>query len=128
MFISAQLFALSGVPPDRQKLLVKGKTIQVEKLIKTFFNSNFFLSFFSQDESWGDIKLNDGTAIMMMGSADAVPVAPPAPAVSSKRDAMDEDEDDQVCRQLFFSLVFSSKFCLNCSRFWGWRIWATLAT
>ena len=33
----AQLFALSGVPPDRQKVMGKGMTLKVFRHIKTFF-------------------------------------------------------------------------------------------
>ncbi|GAV02338.1 hypothetical protein RvY_12921 [Ramazzottius varieornatus] len=77
----AQLFALSGVPPDRQKLLMKGKTIQ--------------------DDAWGDIKLTNGSGIMMMGSTEGVPTGPP-PAASSKdgkdpsSSAADEEDDNPL--------------------------------
>ncbi|VDL79515.1 unnamed protein product [Nippostrongylus brasiliensis] len=58
LVFKSQLFALTGVPPDRQKVVVKGKTLG--------------------DESWTGISISDGAMIMMMGSADAVP-APPKP-------------------------------------------------
>ncbi|XP_062583237.1 ubiquitin carboxyl-terminal hydrolase 14-like [Saccostrea cucullata] len=56
MVFKAQLFALSGVQPDRQKIMIKGATVK--------------------DDDWGNIKLKDGMMLMMMGSADALPQAP----------------------------------------------------
>ncbi|CAJ0580979.1 unnamed protein product, partial [Mesorhabditis spiculigera] len=50
-----QLFALTGVPIERQKIMIQGKTVQ---------------------DSWDNIKLNPGAMMMMMGSADPVPQAP----------------------------------------------------
>ncbi|VDP07762.1 unnamed protein product [Heligmosomoides polygyrus] len=69
LVFKSQLFALTGVPPDRQKVVVKGKTLG--------------------DESWTGMTIAEGTMIMMMGrtlwnhsasisSADAVP-EPPKP-------------------------------------------------
>ncbi|CAJ0942364.1 unnamed protein product, partial [Mesorhabditis belari] len=52
----SQLFALTGVQPDRQKLVIKGKILP--------------------DESWEGIAIAEGLTIMMMGSADAIPQAP----------------------------------------------------
>lgn len=56
MVFKAQLFALSGVQPDRQKIMVKGAVVK--------------------DDDWGNIKMKDGAMLMMMGSADALPQAP----------------------------------------------------
>ncbi|KAM4687376.1 ubiquitin carboxyl-terminal hydrolase 14 [Discoglossus pictus] len=52
----AQLFALSGVQPDRQKVMVKGGTLK--------------------DDEWGNIKLKSGMTLLMMGSAEALPEEP----------------------------------------------------
>ncbi|CAH1772659.1 unnamed protein product [Owenia fusiformis] len=52
----ATLFSLSGVQPDRQKVMMKGITLK--------------------DDSWGTLKLKDGVTFLMMGSADALPEAP----------------------------------------------------
>ncbi|MCJ8731146.1 hypothetical protein PDJAM_G00195940 [Pangasius djambal] len=52
----AQLFALTGVQPDRQKVMVKGGTLK--------------------DEEWGNIKIKNGMTFLMMGSADALPEEP----------------------------------------------------
>lgn len=53
----AQLFALTGVPPDRQKIPVKGGLLR-------------------DDGDWAAAGVTDGKKLMMMGTADAVPVAP----------------------------------------------------
>eukprot|EP00794_Sanderia_malayensis_P004731 gene4731-5354_t len=52
----AQMYALSGVPPDRQKIMSKGATLK--------------------DESWGTFKLKNGITLLMMGSATELPKAP----------------------------------------------------
>ncbi|XP_014784803.1 ubiquitin carboxyl-terminal hydrolase 14 [Octopus bimaculoides] len=52
----AQLFALTGVQPSRQKVLTKGVILK--------------------DEDWGNVKLKDGITFLMMGSADALPAEP----------------------------------------------------
>jgi len=46
------LFALSGVPPDRQKVLIKGGQLK--------------------DEEWGKQQPKEGMTIMMMGSARGI--------------------------------------------------------
>ncbi|XP_031720990.1 ubiquitin carboxyl-terminal hydrolase 14 [Anarrhichthys ocellatus] len=56
MVFKAQLFALSGVQPDRQKVMVKGGTLK--------------------DDEWGNIKLKNGMTLLMMGSAEALPEEP----------------------------------------------------
>ncbi|XP_077991182.1 ubiquitin carboxyl-terminal hydrolase 14-like [Glandiceps talaboti] len=56
VLFKAQLFALSGVQPDRQKVMMKGAVLK--------------------DDSWGKFKLKDGASILMMGSADALPQEP----------------------------------------------------
>lgn len=52
----AQLFALSGVQPDRQKVMMKGVTLK--------------------DDAWGNMKLKDGAMLLMMGTADELPQEP----------------------------------------------------
>ncbi|XP_048762249.1 ubiquitin carboxyl-terminal hydrolase 14-like [Ostrea edulis] len=56
MVFKAQIFALSGVQPDRQKIMIKGAVVK--------------------DDDWGNVKLKDGAMVMMMGSVDALPQAP----------------------------------------------------
>jgi len=54
----AQVFALSGVQPERQKIMVKGQTLK--------------------DDEWTNFSkhLKDGIQLLMMGTADALPEAP----------------------------------------------------
>lgn len=54
----AQLFALSGVQPSRQKVMVTGAILK--------------------DDDWGPIKskLKDNVTLLMMGTADALPTEP----------------------------------------------------
>ncbi|XP_069680019.1 ubiquitin carboxyl-terminal hydrolase 14 [Periplaneta americana] len=56
LVFKAQLFALTGVQPDRQKVMLKGTTLK--------------------DSDWGNIKLKDGVTILMMGSKEDVPTEP----------------------------------------------------
>lgn len=60
LVFKAQLFALSGVLPERQKIMFKGKTL---------------------GDSWDGFDLKDGCQLMMIGSADSVPQAPAAKTV-----------------------------------------------
>jgi len=53
----AQIFALSGVPPERQKIMAKGKTLK-------------------EGDSWSGFPVKSGATWMLMGSADALPTAP----------------------------------------------------
>lgn len=52
-----QLYAMCGVLPERQKVLIKGKVVQ-------------------DDDDWSKFRVTEGAKIMMMGTADNVPVAP----------------------------------------------------
>ncbi|XP_076622144.1 ubiquitin specific protease 14 [Colletes latitarsis] len=57
MLFKAQLFALTGVQPERQKVMLKGMTLK--------------------DDDWGNVKLKDGITVLMMGSKEEdVPVEP----------------------------------------------------
>eukprot|EP00882_Tetradesmus_deserticola_P029394 GHRQ01032928.1.p2 GENE.GHRQ01032928.1~~GHRQ01032928.1.p2 ORF type:complete len:103 (+),score=36.22 GHRQ01032928.1:751-1059(+) len=60
MVFKSQLFTLSGVPPDRQKVLIKGGQLK--------------------DDEWGKQQPKDGMTIMMMGSADEIKVEAPTNA------------------------------------------------
>ncbi|XP_022107798.1 ubiquitin carboxyl-terminal hydrolase 14-like isoform X2 [Acanthaster planci] len=51
----AQIFALTGVQPERQKVMLKGATLK---------------------ESWTGFKVKDGVTFLVMGSAEALPEAP----------------------------------------------------
>ncbi|XP_073487544.1 ubiquitin carboxyl-terminal hydrolase 14 [Aquarana catesbeiana] len=56
MVFKAQLFALTGVQPDRQKVMVKGGTLK--------------------DDDWGNLKIKNGMSLLMVGSAEALPEEP----------------------------------------------------
>lgn len=57
LVFKAQLFALTGVQPSRQKVMLKGTTLK--------------------DLDWGNIKLKDGVTVLMMGSKEEdVPTEP----------------------------------------------------
>ncbi len=53
----AQLFALTGVQPDRQKIMVKGGMLK-------------------DDADWATVGIKPGQKLMMMGSRDEAPQAP----------------------------------------------------
>lgn len=56
MLFKAQLFALTGVEPDRQKVLIKGSVLK--------------------DHEWGNIQLKDGAVVLLMGTKEALPSEP----------------------------------------------------
>ncbi|XP_064624710.1 ubiquitin carboxyl-terminal hydrolase 14-like [Lineus longissimus] len=51
ILFKAQLFALSGVMPERQKVMIKGITLK-------------------DDDNWGTFKIKNGATLMMMGTAE----------------------------------------------------------
>jgi ubiquitin carboxyl-terminal hydrolase 14 len=57
LMFKTQLFTLSGVPPERQKIMVKGGLLK--------------------DDDWGKQQPKEGQTLMMMGSADPIAVEPP---------------------------------------------------
>jgi hypothetical protein len=57
MVFKTQIFSLTGVPVERQKIMVKGGMLK-------------------DDADWGKLGIKMGQKLMMMGTADAVPVAP----------------------------------------------------
>lgn len=56
MLFKAQLFALTGVEPDRQKVLIKGSVLK--------------------DHDWGSVQLKDGAVVLLMGTKEALPSEP----------------------------------------------------
>ncbi|XP_003705647.2 ubiquitin carboxyl-terminal hydrolase 14 isoform X1 [Megachile rotundata] len=57
MLFKAQLFALTGVQPERQKVMLNGMILK--------------------DDDWGNVKVKDGITVLMMGSKEEdVPVEP----------------------------------------------------
>ena len=75
----SQLFALTSVPPERQKILVKGGVLK-------------------DDADWDSVGLRDGQKVMMMGTAD--PNAIIKPPEKSVQFVEDLPEEEQVDREL----------------------------
>ncbi|KAG1671301.1 hypothetical protein FOA52_010873 [Chlamydomonas sp. UWO 241] len=73
MVFKSQLFALSSVPPDRQKVMIKGALLK--------------------DDDWGKAVPKDGATVMLMGSADAVSVAAPADAMVFMEDLPEGEQN-----------------------------------
>uniref|UniRef100_A0A914EAC9 Ubiquitin carboxyl-terminal hydrolase n=1 Tax=Acrobeloides nanus TaxID=290746 RepID=A0A914EAC9_9BILA len=72
LLFKSQLFGLTGVPPERQKVMIKGKTLP--------------------DDSWNGISLSNGATIMMMGSSEAVPEKPVYDKKGADNDSANEEE------------------------------------
>ncbi|OQR68702.1 Ubiquitin carboxyl-terminal hydrolase 14-like [Tropilaelaps mercedesae] len=70
----AQLFALTGVIPDRQKVMFKGAILK---------------------DSWDSMKLKEGVTVLMMGTKDDVPQAP------TEKTVFMEDMDDSEISTAF---------------------------
>jgi ubiquitin carboxyl-terminal hydrolase 14 len=68
-----QLFSLTGVPPERQKVMAKGGMLG--------------------NDSWGKVSLKPGMTVMMMGTAGA---PKPAPAEDEEVQFI-EDLPEEVC-------------------------------
>ncbi len=64
LVFKSQLFALTGVPPERQKVMIKGALLK--------------------DDEWGKAAPKEGATVLLMGSADAKPVEPPKDAALPK--------------------------------------------
>lgn len=77
ILFKAQVFALSGVQPERQKIMVKGQTLK--------------------DDEWSNFSkhLKDGVQLLMMGTADALPEAPVQKTVF-----MEDMSEDQLASAL----------------------------
>lgn len=64
----AQLYALTGVSPDRQKVMIKGAIVK--------------------DEDWGNAVVANGSTFLLMGTAEEA-----APAAEAKKEGEDEKVD-----------------------------------
>lgn len=71
MVFKAQLYALTGVQPERQKVMIKGATLK--------------------DSSWDTVKLRNGLTILMMGTKDEDMPTQPTEKTKFLED-MDENE------------------------------------
>ncbi|KAG2428656.1 hypothetical protein HXX76_011361 [Chlamydomonas incerta] len=73
LVFKAQLFALTGVPVERQKVLLKGAQLK--------------------DDEWGKAVPKDGMTVMLMGSAEAVSVEAPKNAPKFVEDLPEEEQE-----------------------------------
>ncbi|KAI8048800.1 hypothetical protein BDF22DRAFT_701367 [Syncephalis plumigaleata] len=76
MVFKAQLFALSGVEPDRQKIMIKGGLMK-------------------NDTDLSKLNIKPGHIFMMMGTAGEIPKAPEKPVVF-----LEDLDDKQVAKSL----------------------------
>lgn len=74
LVFKTQLFTLTGVQPDRQKIMVKGGLLK-------------------DDSDWAKVGLKEGQRLMMMGTAGEVPEAP-TQAVQFVEDLPEEERDE----------------------------------
>lgn len=74
-----QLFTLSLVPPERQKIMIKGGLLK--------------------DDDWGKQVPKEGMTLMMMGSADAAPVQAPANAPTFVEDLPEHEQENLDTKQ-----------------------------
>ncbi|KAI6222983.1 Ubiquitin carboxyl-terminal hydrolase [Aphelenchoides fujianensis] len=78
LVFKSQLFALTGVPPDRQKVMFKGKTLK--------------------DDTWTGFPVQEGSQLMMLGSSTALPQAKmdATPSSTSNNQQLDENGEEVV--------------------------------
>eukprot|EP00879_Flechtneria_rotunda_P001744 GHRR01001907.1.p1 GENE.GHRR01001907.1~~GHRR01001907.1.p1 ORF type:complete len:495 (+),score=192.81 GHRR01001907.1:202-1686(+) len=74
-----QLFTLSGVPPERQKVLIKGGQLK--------------------DDEWGKQQPKEGMTIMMMGSTDEVKIEAPVNAPRFVEDLPESEQNTLETKQ-----------------------------
>ncbi|VDK80186.1 unnamed protein product [Litomosoides sigmodontis] len=74
--LKSQLFSLTGVNPDRQKVLVKGRILD--------------------DNSWNGCELKDGMVMMMIGSGGMVPAPPPVSHPEENSDGMEAETSNNI--------------------------------
>ncbi|CAD7694739.1 unnamed protein product [Ostreobium quekettii] len=75
LVFKTQLYTLTDVPPENQRVMVKGKMVK--------------------DDCWGPVKLKDGQTVLMMGSVDAdrARIAPPKEKVVFVEDLPEDQQD-----------------------------------
>ncbi len=74
-----QIYSLTGVPPDRQKVMVKGGMLK-------------------DDSSWDETGVKPGQKLMLLGTADKLP----EPPVAAPTFLEDLPEEQQVGDILYF--------------------------
>lgn len=79
LIFKSQLFALTSVPPDRQKVMIKGALLK--------------------DDEWGKALPKDGATVMLMGSAEAVTVEAPKTAITFVEDLPESEQNHLDTKQ-----------------------------
>lgn len=90
LVFKAQLFGLSNVPPDRQKIMVKGGLLK--------------------DDDWGKQTPKDGQTLMMVGSAGEV-VAAPQKALVFLEDLPEHEQETLDTKQYGAGLLNLGNTC-----------------
>jgi ubiquitin carboxyl-terminal hydrolase 14 len=79
LVFKSQLFALSGVPPVRQKVMIKGSLLK--------------------DDDWGKATIKDGANVMLMGTADPVSVEAPVNLPKWVEDLPESEQEHLATKQ-----------------------------
>lgn len=91
LVFKSQLFALTNVPPDRQKVMIKGVLLK--------------------DDDWGKAAPKDGATVMLMGSAEAVSVEAPKNAPKFLEDLPQSEQDHMDTKSFGAGLVNLGNTC-----------------
>lgn len=91
LVFKSQIFTLTGVPPERQKVMIKGGLLK--------------------DEEWGKQVPKEGMTIMMMGSADAIKVDAPVNAPKFVEDLPEDEQDTLETKQYGSGLANLGNTC-----------------
>ncbi|KAI6173261.1 Ubiquitin carboxyl-terminal hydrolase [Aphelenchoides besseyi] len=75
LVFKSQLFAMTGVPPDRQKVMFKGKTLK--------------------DDTWEGFPVQEGSTLMMLGSTTMVPELKQETPKESTSNSVQYDENGE---------------------------------
>ncbi|KAI6205113.1 hypothetical protein M3Y94_00755700 [Aphelenchoides besseyi] len=75
LVFKSQLFAMTGVPPDRQKVMFKGKTLK--------------------DDTWDGFPVQEGSTLMMLGSSAMVPELKQETPKESTSNSVQYDENGE---------------------------------
>jgi len=95
LVFKTQLFTLTGVPPERQKIMVKGGALK-------------------DDEDWSKLKLKEGQKLMMIGTAGELPKAPEKETVFAE-DLPQAEQVDPLAAEFSAGLVNLGNTCYMAS-------------
>ena len=75
------IFNISGVPPERQKLMTKGG-----------WSKSGFMGVLKDDFQFSDTKIKDGQLVTLMGSAGSSEIKPPVVPIKFVEDMTEEEK------------------------------------